>query len=406
MTAMHSFIITMILSLSVLVDLNDAWTSFHQRAPRDCGMHSIRYPRLHPTRGLFAANKQPKEEDDSFHFLDDGKGHIRGDLATSIYNWDHGHQPKNLPHSQLFSTRDGLRMVDSIAKNLLQNVKNARTETTYSDLVQEGIVALLQAMATYHDDETMSPTEFFPDYAKRRILQSMTKALAHEVRPVSLPPTILTLLEQAKVKRQELMDETGREPTMAQVASELNVSPQQLELYTMLGSSSLSVERTMEIYNNLQDREFADSDTWQARHNAETDNDDEEQEEGEDEMWIHLETVAAPLEEMIVDTDTFDNPDRFILETMFHDDVQELLQETLTQEEFRVIKLKYGLDEQRSMSIQEIGNTLGIKDSQVAEIEKGAMEKLRSSFQSTNRQRKNVETLLDETDGRMTPPSE
>jgi DNA-directed RNA polymerase specialized sigma subunit len=55
------------------------------------------------------------------------------------------------------------------------------------------------------------------------------------------------MLEQAKVKRQELMDETGREPTMAQVASELNVSPQQLELYTMLGSSSLSVERTMEI---------------------------------------------------------------------------------------------------------------------------------------------------------------
>jgi DNA-directed RNA polymerase sigma subunit (sigma70/sigma32) len=145
------------------------------------------------------------------------------------------------------------------------------------------------------------------------------------------------------------MDETGREPTMAQVASELNVSPQQLELYTMLGSSSLSVERTMEIYNNLQDRGFADSDTWQARHHAETDIDDEEQEEGEDEMWIHLETVAAPLEEMIVDTDTFDNPDRFILETMIHDDVQELLQETLTQEEFRVIKLKYGLDEQRSM---------------------------------------------------------
>jgi DNA-directed RNA polymerase sigma subunit (sigma70/sigma32) len=91
---------------------------------------------------------------------------------------------------------------------------------------------------------------------------------------------------------------------------------------------------------------------------------------------------------------------------MIHDDVQELLQETLTQEEFRVIKLKYGLDEQRSMSIKEIGNTLGIKDSQVAEIEKGAMEKLRSSFHSTNRQRKNAETLLDETDGRMKPPSE
>jgi DNA-directed RNA polymerase specialized sigma subunit len=82
------------------------------------------------------------------------------------------------------------------------------------------------------------------------------------------------MLEQAKVKRQELMDETGREPTMAQVASELNVSPQQLELYTMLGSSSLSVERTMEIYNNLQDRGFADSDTWQARHHAETDIDE------------------------------------------------------------------------------------------------------------------------------------
>ena len=189
--------------------------------------------------------------------------------------------------------------------------------------------------------------------------------------------------------------------------------PQQLELYTMLGSTSLSVERTMEIYNNVQDTEFADTDTWQALHNnmgndGETDGQDEEEQEGEDEMWIHMETVAAPLEEMIVDDDTFDNPDRVMLETMIHDGVQELLHDTLTREEFRVIKLKYGLDEQRSMTIQEIANALEIKESQVAEMEQGAMKKLRLSFSnSTNRKGNNVmETLLDETDGRMESPNE
>ena len=89
-------------------------------------------------------------------------------------------------------------MVDSIAKSLLQNVKG-RKETTYSDLVQEGIMALLQAMATYKDEES-SPEEFFQDYAQQCIYKSMSNALAHEVRPIPLPPTILAVTRASKGK--------------------------------------------------------------------------------------------------------------------------------------------------------------------------------------------------------------
>ena len=197
-----------------------------------------------------------------------------------------------------------------------------------------------------------------------------------------------------------LLTKTGREPTLAQVAQELDVTPQELELYTLLGSTTYSVERTMEIYDPLLENKatFADQDSWQEEHGVNVDTDEssdtqkEVLQEGDDEMWIHLETVAAPLKEMIVDQDVFDNPSELVFENMIHDDVQEFLKKTLTKRELQVIEQRYGLDRGGNVvSLEDIGESLGISAARVAQIEHEALRKLRSSY--TNRQ---VETYLDE----------
>jgi RNA polymerase primary sigma factor len=109
-------------------------------------------------------------------------------------------------------------------------------------------------------------------------------------------------------------------------------------------------------------------------------------------MYIHLESVAAPLRDMIIDKDRFDNPNDVLVEEMIHDDVQEFLKKTLTQRELQVIEMRFGLlNRGKVTSLEDIGTILGISASRAAQIEEQAMEKLKNSY--TNRQ---VETYLEE----------
>ena len=386
-----------ILFASFFVGFIDAWVSNPSQTSSFRSTAHLAAERRYSSSSVGSAFSN--NDQDPFHgishLIDDGNGNIRSDLATSIWNWDNEKRSKeHLPKLE-YSTRTGLRLVDEIAKNLLSGTTRMDDDRTYSDLVQEGVMALMYAMAKYNPkvDE-----ESFEHYAKRHILASLTKALAQDSRPMKLPAHVMELLKSAKRKRQALLTQTGREPTMAQVAKELDVSPQQLELYQMF-ESTLSVERTMEIYDPLLEQQatFADQASWQKQHGIDIDDSNtemfqQEKEEGEDEMWVHLETVAAPLKDMIIDKDRFDNPDDLVFANQIHDDVKEFLERTLDERELQVIDLRYGLDNGGKVtSLSEIGKVLGISASRVAQIEEQAMEKLRSSY--TNRK---VETYLED----------
>jgi len=405
MTSFRSFIIISILVASFSVFFIDAWIikpAIFTASRRASLQHAARRRDDSSfVSSAFTSNSNDKNKDPFrgiSNLIDDGNGNIRADLATSIWNWDKQHRDKDhLPKFE-YSTRAGLRLVDEIARNLLssnsQNRENDRAVTTYSDLVQEGVVALMYAMAKY---SPATHNESFEHYAKRSIVASLTKVLAQDSRPIKLPSHVMDILKSAKRKRQSLLTKTGREPTLAHVAKELNVTSQQLQLYTMFGST-LSVERTMEIYDPLLENKatFADQDLWQQQHGVDVDDSnteilEEQDKEGDDEMWIHLETVAAPLKEMIIDQDRYDNPNDLVYSNMIHDDVQDFLRKTLEQRELQVIELRYGLNGGKVVSLEAIGDSMGISASRVKQIEEQAMEKLRSSY--TNRQ---VETYLED----------
>jgi hypothetical protein len=102
--------------------------------------------------------------------LDDGNGHINPALASAIYEWESAHtqlvSAKSKSKEELkeeFSTRDGLRLVDMLAREVLDSLESNNTNDdgdssegttkksaiSYNDLVQEGMIALLRAMSTY-----------------------------------------------------------------------------------------------------------------------------------------------------------------------------------------------------------------------------------------------------------------
>lgn len=346
--------------------------------------------------------------DDPFHgishLIDDGKGNIRSDLATSIWNWDHEHRSQNSLPKFEYSTRQGLRLVEEISRELLEtttrNVNKAMDEdhtiTAYSDLVQEGVVALMYAMTKF---DATQQDETFEQYARRHIISSLSKSLAQESGPIRLPGHVFDVLKRAEQAKRQLQDELNAQPTLQQVATKLEIVPEKLQLYQLLAGKALSVERTMEILDPVVDTSsvtFEDSAKWQEQHGEmmalERGDSFEEQdgEEGEDEMWFHQEQIAAPLRDMIVDSEE-PTPDDLLLRKMIHDDVEDFLTRTLNERELEVIHMRFGLEDGRVHSLLEVGQFLGVTASRVAQIEEQAMDKLRSSY--TNR---NIEPYLDE----------
>lgn len=115
--------------------------------------------------------------------LDDGHGHINSELARGIWDWENTHfQPsKNdpFPAKRLkYGTRDGLRMIDQIAKSMDDGER-------YADLVQEGVVALMGCTVLWDDAHSDAPgvhTKLDKDlafevFARKMIEEAMTKVM-------------------------------------------------------------------------------------------------------------------------------------------------------------------------------------------------------------------------------------
>lgn len=115
--------------------------------------------------------------------LDDGNGHINSDLARSIWDWENTHfQSSNndpYPAKRLkYSTRDGLRMIDQVAKNMEAGER-------YADLVQEGVVALMGCTVVWDDARSDAPgvhtkldkNMSFEEFARKKVEEAMMNAM-------------------------------------------------------------------------------------------------------------------------------------------------------------------------------------------------------------------------------------
>jgi len=322
--------------------------------------HSVAPPRrTHAVGPLFTASKTTRSRTsiDGFGkgdgFLNDGKGHINPELAQRIFKWEREHRLPNF--SDQFSTREGLRWIQDLATTMSKPTSNS---ASHEDLIQEGVMALMQAMTVF--EEEARPSQSFEAFTKERIQQAMEDYLAK-----------------------------------SNLASSTNSR-----------KSALSVESTVEISDPLEVH-YSNQDEWEVREGLVLDDgkkvkrdelvedflDENLQYEGEDQMWVHQQQVAGSLRDMIPseeDDDTAlmsDDADReelslddMALRDMILYNVDEFLSTTLDDMEAQVIQLRFGLDSEAPRTQKEVAFDLGISISKVRKIQKQAIEKLRNSY--------------------------
>jgi RNA polymerase sigma factor (sigma-70 family) len=338
--------------------------------------------------------------------LDDGKGHVNSQLAQAIFEWEKCHAQTQPSMKKQFSTRDGLRLVDESARDILSSIdaqspSSSSTTTSkqtlsYNDLVQEGMVALLRSMSTYnnylsHSKQQPNPQQTtFQQYAKQTIQSALLHHLARTSHPLSLPTALQTALRSADAAASRLRTAHGREPTLLQVANAVGIPPERLALYrklhrTLAGrrETYVSVEDGREVY----DPTLAGSMAAVQFTEEDDDNDGEEELEGgvaEDDWETRPpERIVAPLRDVISDTEELNNPALYTHHLRMIKELDEFLRETLTPEELEVIQLRFGLVESRvggrGWSAGQIGERMGMEKEEVVRVASGALEKLRKA---------------------------